>query len=171
MTQAQAGDLDAFTGLVRRYESLVAVVAFGRLGNTAEAEEIAQETFLKAHRSLAQLKDPRSFKGWLLMIAKRLCADRGRLARVQRPSQALSPEMEDPRTASGLQHLEDSESRARITEAVSRLPEDLRTVVTLKYLQDLSYDRISELTGWSAVSVGERLWRARDLLREVLSRD
>lgn len=157
---ARAGDMQGFEKLVRRYQGLVVARAFAVLHDRAEAEDAAQETFVRAFRFLGQLRDPDSFVPWLLQavvnVAKRAASRRA--ARQHLPLQ--DSDLADRR-----------ERHAEVLEAVAALPESYQQVVHLHYSQGFSCAEIARLLGLRIGSVTSRLTRARQMLRKILTED
>ncbi len=172
VNQFLTGDEDAFTILVKKYQKSVHALAWRKVGDFHTAEELAQDTFLKAHQKLATLKNPNQFAGWLYVIADRICIDWHRKRK---------PSMESLETTSGeeieessYRHYEDEQREkasvehryGRIRSLLEKLPESERTVVTLHYLGEMTYKAISEFLGVSPNTVKSRLQRARNRLRQ-----
>jgi RNA polymerase sigma-70 factor (ECF subfamily) len=140
------------------------------LGNRAEAEEIAQETFLRAHRALPEFRGEARLHTWLYAIASRLCLNRlaaadRRLARAD-DALAAAPSQEPDAAAA----LERAELDAALREAIAALPEDRRIVVILRDLEGLSYEEIGEALALEPGTVRSRLHRARMDLKAKLER-
>ncbi len=172
VNQFLTGDEDAFTRLVKKYQKSVHALAWRKVGDFHTAEELAQDTFLKAHQKLATLKNPNQFAGWLYVIADRICIDWHRKRK---------PSMESLETTSGeeieessYRHYEDEQREkasvehryGRIRSLLEKLPESERTVVTLHYLGEMTYKAISEFLGVSPNTVKSRLQRACNRLRQ-----
>lgn len=172
VNQFLAGDEGAFTTLVNKYQKRVHALTWRKVGDFHIAEEITQDTFLKAYQKLATLKNPNQFPGWLYVIADRLCIA---WHRKQKPS------MESLETTSGAEieessyrHYEDEQREDASTEhrqgyirsLLEKLPESERTVVTLHYLGEMTCKAISEFLGVSPNTVKSRLQRARNRLKE-----
>jgi RNA polymerase sigma-70 factor (ECF subfamily) len=168
-----AGDLDAFDGLVRKYNRMAGAIAFGVCGDFQTAEDIVQEAFLKAFRSLGALKDPRRFRVWLAGIVRNKGIDcvRERKRHWPMPSEealaAADAGLFDADTPQELFLRE--EFRSKVLDAIRTLPEEDRLVVTLKHMEGLSYKEIAEITGTSVSAVESRLFRARRALRTKLN--
>jgi RNA polymerase sigma-70 factor (ECF subfamily) len=146
-------------------------VAARMLGNRAEAEEIAQETFLRAHRALPEFRGEARLGTWLYAIASRLCLNRlaapeRRLARGDVEALSAAPSHEPDAAAA----LERSERDAALREAIAALPEERRIVVILRDLEGLSYDEIAEVLALEPGTVRSRLHRARMDLKAKLER-
>ncbi len=156
---ARAGSGQGFEGLVRRYQGLVVARAYAVLRDRAEAEDAAQETFLRAFRSLGQLRDPEAFAPWLLQTVFNV-ARRAASRRARQPVALQEGDATDRRVV-----------HAEVLEAISALPEGYQQVVHLHYSQGFSCAEIAELLGLRIGSVTSRLTRARQLLRKILSED
>ena len=171
VTRLRQGDRHAFEELVIAYQHRVFGVALRMLGNRAEAEEIAQETFLRAHRALPEFRGEARLGTWLYAIASRLCLNRlaapdRRLARGDDEALAAAPSHEPDAAAT----LERSERDAALREAIAALPEERRIVVILRDLEGLSYDEIAEVLALEPGTVRSRLHRARMDLKAKLER-
>lgn len=174
VAEAQRGSIDAFNRLVRLYERQVYNVALRVVGRTEIAEDVTQDTFLLAYRSLHQFRGG-LFRAWLLRIATNRCYDELR-RRQRRPADSFEELAFEPRPQwSSLTAREEPQERAerlelrRVLEAaLQRLPDDQRVVVVLSDVQGYSYDDIAAATGISLGTVKSRLSRGRGRLRELL---
>ncbi len=167
-----AGDLEAFSRLVRKYNRMAGAISFGICGDFQMAEDIVQESFLKAYRSLRNLKDPAKFKVWLAGIVRSRAIDfvRQRKSFWSYPQEGefSVSDLEVYSTESVEELLLKEEFRSKILEAIRGLPEEDRLVITLKHMEGLSYKEIAEITGATVSSVESRLFRARGALRKKL---
>jgi len=160
-------DPTAFATLVRAHERSALAVAFAILGDASAAGDAVQEAFIKAWQRLPELHDPDRFSGWLAQIVRNTAID----AKRRRPIPVCDvdgvtvPFKSDP--AAGLER---SESRQRLDAALAELEDVTRTVVALKYYDDLSSRQIGELLELSPAAVDMRLRRARTELRQKLSK-
>ena len=154
LARLRAGDAQAFETLVTTYQHRVFGVALRMLGRRAEAEEIAQETFLRAHRALGAFRGEARLGTWLYAIASRLCLNR--LASAGGPDAVGA--------------LERGELEAALHQAVAALPEERRIVVVLRDFEGLSYEEIAEALGVPLNTVRTRLHRARLDLKAKLER-
>lgn len=170
LARLRAGHPRAFEELVTMYQHRVFGVALRMLGNRAEAEEMAQETFLRAHRSLGEFRGEARLGTWLYAIASRLCLNR--LAsgprRHERSDEAAL--LQAPGEADAVGALEQGELEAALHQAIAALPEDRRIVVVLRDLEGLSYEEIGEVLGVPLNTVRSRLHRARLDLKSKLER-
>ncbi|MFP4502017.1 MAG: RNA polymerase sigma factor [Candidatus Hydrogenedentota bacterium] len=168
-----SGDADAYTTLVQRYQAAVHATAFYYVGRYGAAEDVAQEAFWTAYRSLRHLKNPERFGAWLREITCRCAANW-----LRRNARHLSREtplphrrtisIEDVRKGPHGQ-LEGEERYERVQRAIDALPERYRLPVVLRYLQELSYEEISRFTGESRDEVRGILHRAGRQLRDLLA--
>jgi len=166
------GDTDAYAGLVRRYQDAVYATAHYYMGRYGAADDVAQESFWQAYRSLPHLRDPDRFGPWLKEVTTRTAANwlRKNLTRLRTetplPQRRTIP-FEDARK--GPQGMaERGETYERVQMAIDALPERYRLVVVLRYMQELSYDEISRFTGESRDEIRGILHRASVQLRELL---
>jgi len=157
--RARAGAQEAFTVLVRRYQGLAIARAYALLSDRAEAEDVAQEAFLRVFRALHQLRRPGSFAPWLLQTVTNV-ARRTLSKRARRPGPLLDAEPSH-----------DPPPRPELLDAIAALPEGDQQVLHLHYSQGYSCAEIARLLGLQLGSVTSRLSRARQKLREMLSED
>jgi len=172
ISECIAGNEDAIELLVRQYESDVFRLALSILGDQAEANEVTQETFISALRSLPSYQEKQSFKAWLYIIAlnhsrshlrKRKILERLRntltnIFQIERQKQ-ISPE----------ETLIQSEKEAAIWNSLNQLDERHRIVVVLRYFHELSIAEISEILSVNEGTIHSRLHNAREKLRNALN--
>jgi RNA polymerase sigma-70 factor (ECF subfamily) len=165
--QARAGDEAAFEELMRRYKRPVLNFVYRLLGNAEEAEDIAQEVFVRVYQNLRDYSPRTRFSTWLFAVARNAAIDRLRW-RKRHPTQPLDS-TPDPVTLIGVaEEVNAREIGAQVTVAVAALPEDQRTALVLAEYQGLSYAEIAEIMRCSEKSVESRLYRAKHALREKL---
>ena len=171
LARLRAGDAKAFETLVITYQHRVFGVALRMLGSRAEAEDIAQETFLRAHRAVGEFRGEARLSTWLYAIASRLCLNRLASAprRLERADDAALLRLPAP-AADAASALERSELAAALQQAIAELPEDRRIVVVLRDLEGLTYEEIAEALGLELGTVRSRLHRARNDLKAKLER-
>lgn len=161
-----------YAELVARYQDPVYAMAVRFVRRRADAEDLAQEAFLRAYRGLDGFKGEARFSTWLYRITWNLCADWMR--RHRRPGR--SPvSMEDAlEVADGKVDLEggllEAEERRAVRKALDSLDEKYRSVVTLLYFQKLSYEEIAAVLQCPLKTVETRLYRARKLMKKNLER-
>lgn len=161
-----AGDTEAFATLVERYDRAVYHLAYRTLRNPEEARDATQEAFFKAYRSLKTFKPGAKFSTWIFAIAYHACCDR--LSRSKRYSNEEFPERADAAPGPEQVAVAGDEAR-RLRAAIERLPEKYRTVITLYHLQGKQYDEIAAVLQVPIGTVKTHLFRAKDLLRKLLT--
>ena len=161
-----AGDESAFGLLVDKYKRSVHALAYRKLGDFHTAEEITQDTFLKAYQKLSTLRDPARFPGWLYVIAARCCISWLRQNRLQTESfDRVKGEM----SAQSWTKYADARVREEVHSALENLPESERTVLTLYYMAGMTCEEIGQFIGTSCGAIRDRLYRARIRLKEELT--
>jgi RNA polymerase sigma-70 factor, ECF subfamily len=171
LARLRAGDGRAFEELVTGYQHRLFGVALRMLGSRAEAEEIAQETFLRAHRALGEFRGEARLGTWLYAIASRLCLNRLAAGpRRHERSDEMALLQQPAEGADAAAALERTELQAALHEAVAALPEERRIVVILRDLEGLAYEEIAEVLGLPLNTVRTRLHRARIDLKAKLER-
>jgi len=175
-----AGDEDAFNGLVLKYQDKVINTCYRLLGNYEEANDSAQDTFIRVYRSLNKFRFDSSFSTWLYRIAVNGCKNKlgslkqrigRRMVRLDNPVEteegSYTIEVGDESMSPG-KALERKEIDAIIQRAIDSLPEDQKTVVVLRDIEGLSYEEVEKVTGYKAGTVKSKLARSRRRLRKKL---
>ena len=163
LEQARRGDQAAFSRLVEAYQRPVYNLCYRMLSNAPEAEDAAQETFMRMYTKLHTYQPDRKLSSWVLSIASHYCIDRLR----RRRGQWLSLDEEPVATTLPSQNRgpEDlamrAESRDEVQRLVDMLPAAYRVPLILRYWHDLSYAEIAEVMGLTVQAVKSRLHRAR----------
>ncbi|NIR02104.1 MAG: sigma-70 family RNA polymerase sigma factor, partial [Gemmatimonadales bacterium] len=163
--RAQRGDLEAFGRLVGRFQDAVFGTAYSLLGDFHKAQDIAQESFIRAWRNLEGLREPGSFPGWLFRITRNCCLDFLRrrnpdplpLSGVEMPASDVPPAPKE---------LADAEMRGAVLDAIRSLSEPHRLATTLFYIDGYSVREVAEFLDVPAGTVKSRLHDARNKLRE-----
>lgn len=166
-----AGSQQAYGQLVDRYRNYVFTVCLRVLKSREAAEEAAQDSFVKAYRSLASYQGESRFSSWLYTIAYRTALDRARLK--QQPLNSLEEEgrvvqVADPAPGAADQ-MESRDLQIALGQAIQALKPEDATVVSLYYLQEQNVQEISAITGLSASNIKTKLFRSREKLRQLLS--
>ncbi len=170
--RVQKGDKRAFDLLVLKYQHKMVSVVGRYINDSHEVYDVVQEAFIKAYRALGNFRGDSQFYTWLYRIAintaKNYLVSRGR-----RPP-ATDVDVEDAEFYSGSDLLKDvdtpennlfrDELKAMVDQAIRELPEDLRTAVTLRELEGLSYEEIADVMGCPVGTVRSRIFRARDAI-------
>jgi RNA polymerase sigma-70 factor (ECF subfamily) len=178
--RVQRGDKSAFDLLVRKYQHKVVKLVLRYVRNPAEAEDIAQEAFIKAYRALPQFRGDSAFYTWMYRIAintaKNSLASRDRSPIAYdldltdpEESHSVQTKLQDPDTPEGMALTE--EIRGIVNSAIEGLPEELKTAIVLRELDGLSYEEIAAAMECPVGTVRSRIFRAREAidkrLREV----
>jgi len=153
------GDINAFGILVNRYRGLVHGLTFHIVSNFQDAEDIAQEAFIKAYESLSTLKDKAKFGNWLRVITLNLCKMWLRRSSLELPLPSEFGLVKEDISSS-------DELQESVFSALSALPSKNQVVIALFYLDDLSYKEIGDFLGLPVSTVQSRLQRARQQLKE-----
>jgi len=160
VVSSRNGSPEQFRLLVERYQRPLLAYLTGRLGNSLEAEEAAQESFVRAFLSLEKLRQPESFYAWLLGIASRVLKEQFRaLQRRHREREAAKALLEEGAAPP---------EECPLEEAIAALPESYRQVILLRYYQGLSCQEIGQRLGMPLGTVTKTLSRAYALLRQEL---
>lgn len=177
---AQQGDSRAFDRLIHRYQGQIYRAMTRACANPELAQDVLQEAMIRAFRALPQFRGDASFATWLFRIAKNLCV-RKQQQLLAHPTVSLDQPLSDEEDAESLlrqmidysaqnpqQVVLDEEIRQKVREAVDKLPPNLREILILRDMEDLSNQETAERTGLTVAAVKARLHRARALLREHL---
>ena len=171
---AVAGDRDSFEALVLRHQTRIVNYAMAIVRDPADAEDVAQETFIRAYRSLTRFRGDSSFKTWLYTIATNAARTglerRGRRSRLEDESldDEAAPLVAGDVPAGGADVETTLVRRESIDRALAALPPDLRVAVVLRDVEGLDYKEIAAATGAPIGTVESRIFRARRRLRPLL---
>lgn len=167
LVEAQRGDPQAFTCLVEFYQKPVYNLCYRMLGNAEDAEDAAQETFMRAYKAIRRYDNKRAFSTWLLSIAAHYCIDQIRRRRFPVVSVEELPYPDLPEPSPGLEaNLSRREDQRRIRALLNVLEPLDRAAVVFYYWYDYSYDEICESLSLSLSAVKSRLHRARRAMAE-----
>jgi RNA polymerase sigma-70 factor (ECF subfamily) len=163
--RAAQGDRGAFTDLVLRTHRVVYRVALRIVGIEADAEEVAQETYIRAWQGLATVRSHAATQGWICQIARHVAHDRVR-ARGRRRAEPIEPLLPEIRAddPSADEQLGSARLSARVQTALSGLKEKHRLVLSLREMDGMSYEEIADALGCAVGTVESRLHRARKAL-------
>ena len=170
--RALDGDDTAFTALVRKYQRSVHALAWRKIGDFHIAEDITQDTFLKAYQRLSTLKEPQSFASWLYVITANQC--KAWLRKNRKWTQSLEgtsrAQLEKATYSEYViaenERVTEEAQREVVKKLLAKLQESDRTVITLYYLGGMTYGEISEFLGVSEAAIRNRLYRARHRLKK-----
>ncbi|MEW6065060.1 MAG: sigma-70 family RNA polymerase sigma factor [Bacillota bacterium] len=176
--RSKKGDRDAFEHLVQLYENKVYTIAYRLMGNHADAADLAQESFIKIYQALPNFRGDSSFSTWIYHITVNVCRDELR-KKQRRPTVSLDEPTGDGNnstyeirsTTPGPEEMLDrSETQAMIQQCLDNLSDDYRTILVMREIQELAYEEIAEILGCSLGTVKSRLSRARQALKEKISK-
>lgn len=174
--QVRAGDVDAFGGLVLRYQDRLFGTLAHLLGSLDDARDVTQDAFVLAFEKLSTFRGDSAFYSWLFRIAynaamTRKRKDRRQPASIDETRQQRGDELRDERAdADPAAALDTAERQTMVRRALDELAEDYRTAIILKEIEGLRYDEIADMVGCPIGTVRSRIHRARHELREKLSR-
>jgi RNA polymerase sigma-70 factor, ECF subfamily len=174
--RVQAGDRSAFNLLVLKYQHRVLKLVGRFVSDAAEAEDVAQEAFLKAYRALASFRGDSAFYTWLYRIA--INTAKNALVSSRRRPVDFDLDLQDPEQYDRHAKLKDADTpegvlltdeiREVVEKAMEQLPEDLRTAIVLRELEGLSYEEIAEAMDCPVGTVRSRIFRAREAIDKKL---
>jgi len=171
---ALSGREAGFEEFVRRYQRPIAAYVYRMVGNYDAALDLTQEVFIKVYNSLSRYRSEYKFSTWIYKIAHNAAIDHLRRHVVREQALATGPENEtreisiESRRLTPEQESERKERRSEIEAVVQLLPMSYRELIVLRHSQDLSYDEIAEVTGLPLGTVKNRLFRAREAMRDEL---
>jgi len=168
--RTRRGEVEAFGEVVARYQQTVFNVCFRMLGERMEAEDVAQETFIRAYKRLETFDVERPFGPWIHRVATNVCLNH---IRKQKPESYEFDEERDLSSAAAREEPEASLQNVQATEQVHRaivaLPGNYRAVIELRHYQEMSYSEIAEALELPLSDVKSHLYRARKRLAKLLS--
>jgi RNA polymerase sigma-70 factor (ECF subfamily) len=166
-----AGNTDAFAILVDRYKDLAISLAFNVLLDKEDAEDIVQDSFIKAFGALSTFKGDAKFATWFYRIVLNTALNKRKAKRLATiDMEALTPEDENDGILPDLAHCTAQQQRKYIQQALKHLSEGERICITLYYLHELSLHEIQELTTYSTANIKVLLFRGRKQLYNALQR-
>jgi len=169
------GDAKALEKLINIHAEAVHSLIYSIIGNRYVVEDLAQETFLRALTAIKNYQFKAPFRSWLFRIAVNLCRDHFRRSKVRQIISHFDWHVDDKQehflidnSQNPLINLEKRENKINIHKAINELPPPLRIVLTLRDIQDMTYEEISKTLNWRLGTVKTRLFRARRQLAEIL---
>lgn len=171
--RARDGDRAAFEELVRRTSRMVYARLYLDIGDAHAAEDLVQETYLRAFRSLHQIQDPRGFRAWLMTIGQSALIDAARRAGALRRAPPPRASQEALHGVAAAEEATPSqlETREKVRVILQSLPEEYRLPLTLRYIDGADYDSIQMQLGLSPGSLRGLLYRGLQLLRRAVKQE
>lgn len=168
LAASAAGRQDAFASLLQRHYRPVYRVAWRMMNGQAEAEDVAQEAFLKLWQNPGQVREPKALRGWLMRVASNLALDR--LRRKAHEDLDMVENLADPGQITGGE-LDLQAARSRVDRAIARLPERQKLALTLVYFEGLGNIEAAEAMDATVEAVESLLGRAKRSLKQDLAGD
>lgn len=177
--KANRGDREAFAQLVDLYKDKIFHLAYRMLGNSHEAEDIVQDTFIRVYTNLHRYDAEHKFSTWIYRIGTNICIDR---LRKRKGTYFLDAETQVGEGLDGYTLLASnegtpesqlmiSETQRHVREAIDKLPEKYKSVIVLRYMHDLSLQEISDILQMPVTTIKTRVHRGREYLRKRMDRD
>lgn len=165
------GNVGAYGPLIDRHKDRCIRYVFRVLGDMDVAEDVVQEAFVRAYKSLPQCKDPHRFRVWLFQIVVNCSRSTHQL--VAKREQRFVPLAGHESDIAGAAKIADPEhyQSERIDAALATLPEQMREAILLKYMEDMTYDEMSKVTGTGISALKMRVNRGTELLRKLLTNE
>ncbi|MBS4539536.1 sigma-70 family RNA polymerase sigma factor [Clostridium sp. D2Q-11] len=161
------GNGEYYEILVKRYKKRIYNIAYRFTNNNEDALDITQEVFIKAYNSLDKYDPKFKFVSWILKITTNYCLDNKKKKRLD--TMDINLDIENSDTAASAENVFlHKENKREITEAINRLPDKYRILIIMYHNQNLSYKEMSEVLNISMTKVKNRLYRARNILKENL---
>ena len=177
VARVQKGDKRAFDLLVLKYQHKIFAIISRFVKDPVEVQDVAQEAFIKAYRALGNFRGESAFYTWIYRIA--INTAKNHLVSKGRRPPSIDVEVDDAEVlgmsdqlkdvASPEQELARDQLSDAVNEAIQNLPEDLRTAVTLREMEGLSYEEIAEVMGCPVGTVRSRIFRARESIDQHIS--
>ncbi len=177
LERAKKGDIDAFETLVEDYQKKVYNIALRMIGNSHDAEELAQEVFIRVFKSLRNFKEQAQFSTWIYRITTNLCLDELRKRKnrkvvyldqeIDTGENEVKRQLEDEGPTPDVT-AEKNEVRELVLDAIQKLPDNHRTMLILRDLNGMSYDDIAKILNSPEGTVKSRINRARQALKNLL---
>lgn len=167
--RSQSGDRDAFSELVRRHQHLVYNVSYRFMRDAAQAEDMAQEAFLKAYRLLSGFRGDCSFTTWMYRVTSSVCLTE--LSRRKRRGEVEMPQETGDNLATTETVPEETDLKEQIRRCVTYLSDRYATIITLYYLNGSSYDEIAQVMDVPLGTLKTWMFRARKQLRRIVEKE
>lgn len=162
------GDEAAFTLLVNQYRRLVYAVTYRFTGNHEEADDLTQETFIKAYRKLKKFRGEAAFKTWLLRIATNLSINYTKSGRVTKDAGQRPEDLDPAHEPDGLEPMIESERKRQLRAAIYQLPPKQQQTLLLKTYQNMTCEEVATIMACSVGTVKANLFNATKNLRRIL---
>ncbi len=167
INQCLKGDMGQFEVLIERYKKLIFNTAYRMMGNKEEAEDVSQEAFIRIYNSLSKYNPEFKFATWALRITTNLCLDHLRKRKGETVPIDEQYDLGDGKLTPEEEYIR-KEKQKLVQNAISKLPDKYKEFLIMFHHRNLSYQEIMDITGESLTIVKNRLYRARQMLKESL---
>ncbi len=170
--KVKKGDIHAYESLVNKHKQMVYTIALKIVKNSEDAEEIAQDVFMKVYKSIDSFKGDAKFSTWLYRIAYNLSISKTRKKKTDLVNidETIISDNEIFETYNDVSKIEKNERAVLIKEAINKLNEDEAIIITLYYLKENSIEEISKITNFTKSNIKVKLFRARKKLFAILNK-
>lgn len=167
INQCLRGNTDLFETLITRYKKLVFNTAYRMMGNKEEAEDVSQEVFIRIYKSLSKYNPEYKFATWVIRITTNLCLDFLRKRKADTVPMEEQYDLHDNQFTPEEEYIR-REKQKQVQEAINKLPDKYKQFLILFHQRNYTYQEIMDITGESLTIVKNRLYRARQMLKEKL---
>lgn len=168
VARAQSGDLNAFDGLINLHQERVFALAYRMLGNSEDASDAQQETFIQAWKNLHRFRGDAALSTWLHRITVNICLSRRRRPQPVQLEPAVEERLAGSDQTTGISCLVNAETALMVRKVIAALPPHYRALVVLREIEERSFEEIAQILGCTPASARTRASKARKLLRERL---
>ncbi len=165
------GDCSAFAGLVEKHQGPIFNLAYRMTGSREDADDLTQETFIRAYQNLQQFDQGKKFFTWLYtiginLIRNHLKKNERKVAHLVAPDSALEHQAQGHEIGEG--EALSYDRMIRLEQVIRKLPVDLREAIILKFVQDLTFEQVANVTGDSVSAVKMRIYRGLEKIKEMM---
>jgi RNA polymerase sigma-70 factor (ECF subfamily) len=160
----KAGDLEGFEMLVKKYQNMVVNVVYSLIGNSHDAEDLAQDVFMKVYHNIGNFRGEAKFSSWLYRITVNSTYDHLRRSKQKLVSIDEFENFDIPDT----KEAQDVLAKELVQQALTKIPYEYRSALVLKEIEGLSYQEIAEALKISIGTVESRIFRGRSMLKDIL---
>lgn len=168
VARAQSGDLSAFDGLINLHQDRVFALAYRMLGNSEDASDAQQETFIQAWKHLHRFRGDAALSTWLHRITINVCLSRKRRPQPVQLEPAVEEKLSLANQSASTACLVSAETALMVRKVIDGLPPHYRAIVVLREIEERSFEEVAQVLGCSPASARTRASKARKLLRERL---
>ena len=175
--KSKNGDVEAFEELILTYQKKILNFTYRMLGDAGDAEDVAQEVFLKAYRAISGFDGKSSFSTWIYKIASNTAMDELRKRKRRGADKNISLYSEDEDGEFEIPISDEADApytslrKKEVWRAIEKLNDEYKTVIVLRDIQNISYEEITKVTGLSLGTVKSRISRGRLILRKILEKN